>query len=110
MPLPPVSGNLCVTQQAFLSLDRVSSSGNFIRDHLPPGASGQVRTACGRFGLIAAAGEMATEFGLSGWSEGKATMAALKCFQAWLNKRGSIGDHDIEASIRQVTGYLSEYG
>jgi len=82
----------------------------FIRDHLPAGASGQVRTAYGRFGLIAAAGEIATRFELTGWPEGEAARAAVKCFQAWLAKRGTIGDHDLEAGIRQVIAYLERHG
>jgi putative DNA primase/helicase len=82
---------------------------NFIRDNLPAGASGQVRTACGRFGLIAAAGEIATAFGLTGWPEGEATRAGLTCFRAWL-ERGTTGDHDIEKGIQQVISYIERYG
>jgi len=65
---------------------------------------------CGRFGLVAAAGEFATELGLTGWPEGEATRATVICFKAWLDQRGTIGDHDIEAAIRQVISYIEQYG
>ena len=83
---------------------------DFIARHLPDGASGQVRSVCGRFGLVAAAGELATELGLTGWPEGEAIMAAVICFQSWLEQRGTIGDHDLEAGIRQVISYIEQYG
>jgi uncharacterized protein (DUF927 family) len=83
---------------------------DFIREYLPGGASGQVRSACGRFGLIAAAGEIATSFDLTGWPKGEATQAVVTCFQAWLDKRGTIGDHDLEVGIRQVISYIERYG
>ena len=39
----------------------------FISDHLPAGSDGQVRSVCGRFGVVAAAGELATEWGILPW-------------------------------------------
>jgi hypothetical protein len=39
----------------------------FIKEHVDPGADGQVERAAKRFGLIAAAGELATELGVTGW-------------------------------------------
>jgi putative DNA primase/helicase len=37
----------------------------FIADHVPNSASGQVKRVCRRFGLVAAAGELATNLGIS---------------------------------------------
>jgi putative DNA primase/helicase len=83
---------------------------DFIREHLPAGASGQVRTACGRFGLVATAGEIASEAGLTGWEPGEATRAAVSCFKAWLEKRGTTGDGDLERGIQQVISYIERHG
>jgi len=83
---------------------------SFIASYLPDGASGQVRSVCGRFGLVAAAGEFATVLGLTGWPDGESTRAAVTCFNAWLDQRGTIGDHDLEAGIRQVISYIEQYG
>ncbi len=35
------------------------------------------------FALVAAAGELATEAGITGWHEGHATWGVLQCFDAW---------------------------
>jgi putative DNA primase/helicase len=53
---------------------------------------------------------LATELGLTGWPEGEATKAAVVCFHTWLEQRGTIGDHDLEAGIRQVKAYIEQYG
>jgi len=82
----------------------------FIAAHLPPGASPQVRSVCGRFGLIAAAGNLATAFGLTGWPDDEADSAAAACFQAWLDRRGSVGDYEIEQGITQVKAFLEKHG
>jgi putative DNA primase/helicase len=83
---------------------------DFIARNLPDGASGQVRSVCGRFGLVAAGGELATGLGLTGWPKDEATRTAVTCFNAWLEQRGTVGDHDLEAGIRQVISYIEQYG
>ena len=87
-----------------------ASRSEFLAAHLPENASGQVRSVCGRFALVAAAGSLASAFGITGWSDDEADRAALACFRAWLERRGSAGDHDIEAGIRQVVAYIEAHG
>jgi putative DNA primase/helicase len=82
----------------------------FLRDNLPEGASGQVRSVCGRFGVLAMAGELATEMGVTGWPAGETTAAIMTCFRAWLDRRRSIGDHDIEEGIEQVIAFIEKHG
>lgn len=86
------------------------SRDEFVSAHLPQNASGQVRSVCRRFALVAAAGSLATALGLTGWPDDEAGCAAAVCFRAWLNRRGSIGDHEIEAGIRQVIAYIEAHG
>jgi putative DNA primase/helicase len=81
----------------------------FIRDHLPAGADGQVRSVCGRFGVIAAAGELATSWGILPWPEGEAIKAAVTCFKAWLAARGGIGAGEEQGAIRQVTAFFEAH-
>lgn len=61
---------------------------DFVRNMCPEGASGQVKRACQRFGLIAAAGEKAISFGVLPWPEGTASRAAQFGLSAWLKERG----------------------
>jgi putative DNA primase/helicase len=48
-----------------------------------------------RFALVGAAGEMATEAGLTGWPTGESERAARACFNAWLAARGGIGNGEV---------------
>ena len=61
---------------------------DFIKKHLPTDATGQVHRVCQCFALVAAAGELATEFGITGWPQGEAERAAARCFSDWLLQRG----------------------
>jgi uncharacterized protein (DUF927 family) len=92
-------------------VDRLKQSrDDFLGRLLPGPVSGQVRSVCSRFALIAAGGELASEFGISGWPEGEADRAAQICFETWLGQRGTTGDQEIEAGIRQVRAFIEAYG
>src|SRR3569833_2693072 len=76
--------------------ERVKASRmQFISDYLPAGSDGQVRSVCGRFGVIAVAGELAAAWNILPWQTGEATQAAATCFQAWLGERGGIGAGEV---------------
>ena len=79
-------------------------------DLLPHGAAGQVKRGARRFALIAAAGELATQAGLTGWPEGEATRAAKICFDAWISSRGGAGSSEATSMARQVRSYLETNG
>jgi uncharacterized protein (DUF927 family) len=49
---------------------------------VPELVSGQVQRVGRHFALIAAAGEIVTEAGITGWPEGEAVNAARRCFNA----------------------------
>lgn len=76
----------------------------------PPDAAGQVRRVAGRFALVAVAGELATEWGLTGWPQGEAIRAADDCFRAWLAARGTTGASEPAAMVRQVRRFLEAHG
>jgi putative DNA primase/helicase len=82
----------------------------FEKNALPPGAAPEVGRALKRFSVVAAAGALATKFGITGWDADESRRAALRCFQDWLSDRGGIGQFDIEAGIRQVRLFLETHG
>ncbi len=82
----------------------------FVRDHCPLGADGQVSRVAGRFGLIAAAGEIAAAVGIVPWPQGAATRAAATCFGAWLDGRGGIGANEIRNHIARVRAFIEQHG
>ena len=83
---------------------------NFIAANMPAGSDGQVRSVAGRFGLIAAAGEMAREFGILPWPEDEAIRACQRGFRDWLAQRGTVGSSEKHNAIRQVQVFLELHG
>lgn len=77
---------------------------------VPDAASGQVERVGARFALVGAAGELATEAGLTGWPKGEAERAARACFTAWLAARGGIGNGEVSAMLKQVRRFLESHG
>jgi putative DNA primase/helicase len=76
----------------------------------PADAAGQVRRVAQRFALIAAAGELATDWGLTGWNAGESAHAAAVCFRAWLGARGTAGAAEPAAMLTQVRRFLEAHG
>jgi uncharacterized protein (DUF927 family) len=72
--------------------------------------AGQTARAAQRFGLIAAAGELATEFGVLPWSKGEATEAAAWAFKQWVAARGKAISYEDRQAIDQVRGMIERYG
>ncbi|MGU3627613.1 DUF927 domain-containing protein [Comamonas sp. C24C] len=77
---------------------------------MPQGASGQVARVAARFALVAVAGAMATEAGLTGWNEGESEDAVKACFDAWLAGRGGSGSGEVTAMLRQVRAFFEAHG
>lgn len=73
-----------------------------IRKHLTADAEGQAHRAALRFALVAFAGELATQWGITGWEQGEALKAAEICFKAWLLQRGGAGNQEAAAMLAQV--------
>lgn len=79
-------------------------------DWIPEAASGQVQRVGRRFALVAVAGELAAEAGLTGWAPGEATRGVRATFDAWLAGRGGIGNAEERHMLRQVQRLLAERG
>jgi len=83
---------------------------NAFQHFVPVRASGEVRRAAHRFALIGAAGELATEWGLTGWPQGESLETARRCFAEWLANRGTAGSSDLELAIQGVREFLERNG
>lgn len=82
----------------------------FTESALPPGADGQVRRVADRFALVAAAGEIATALGVTGWPAGAALGAAQRCFADWLAERGGVGSSEVAEAKRRIAEALQVHG
>ena len=77
-----------------------------------PGGEGQAKRAAGRFAVLALAGELATNYGITGWKEGDAINAAGVGFAAWLSLRGGAGQGNSERGqiMESVTSFIERHG
>lgn len=78
--------------------------------HLPSNIDSQVKRVCGRFSLVAVAGELAISFGVLPWPAGEAKAAALKCFKAWVGQRGGVQSHELKAGIEAIVTFIQAHG
>jgi uncharacterized protein (DUF927 family)/5S rRNA maturation endonuclease (ribonuclease M5) len=82
----------------------------FLAEALDAGAAPEVGRAMRRIALIAAAGELAAAWGITGWPEGEARRAARRIASDWIAARGGIGQADVEAGIREVRLFIAAKG
>lgn len=59
--------------------------------------------------LIGLAGELATEYGLTGWHEGEAMGAAIEAFHAWAAGQGGVRSEH-EQILANVSGFIERHG
>ena len=82
----------------------------FTTEALPASASGQAQRAATRFGLAAAAGELATALGVTGWPDGLALDSARVCLTAWLAERGGAGNMEGDAILARLRQVIERFG
>ncbi len=93
------------TQDFCALLETVKALPHFAAD----GGEGQDKRAAGRFALLALAGEVATEYGITGWPEGEAIKAASECFKLWRASRGK-GNDERRQILDKVSGFIERHG
>ncbi|WP_027526110.1 DUF927 domain-containing protein [Bradyrhizobium sp. Ec3.3] len=82
----------------------------FLDEHVRPGADGQVRSVAKRLAVTAAAGELATAYGITGWPEGEALNRVGACIKAWLDARGGAGAGEDMRALKQVRAFIAAHG
>jgi putative DNA primase/helicase len=71
--------------------------------------SSQESRAAKRFALVALAGELATEYGITGWTKGDACHGVKECFKQWRKSFGG-GDTEDRQIKEAVQAYVEMYG
>jgi putative DNA primase/helicase len=82
----------------------------FRNNYAPKDADGQVQRVIDRFGLVAAAGEFACEFGIVPWQKGDALEGARRCFTDWFDSRGGVEAGEVQEAIAQVRLFIEQPG
>ena len=77
---------------------------------LPKGADGQVRRVAQRFGCVCRAGELAAEWGLTGWRHIEVEEAIAAAFNDWLQRRGGAGAQEPRAMVQAVRAFIELHG
>ena len=74
--------------------------------------NGQVGRTINNFAKNAAAFEAAIQFGLLGdhFKKGDGIAANITVFNAWINNRGGIGNHESRKIINDAKGFISKHG
>lgn len=86
-------------------LEEVKAAPMFATD----GTEGQDKRAAARFALIGLAGELATEYGITGWPVGAAGEAAAYGFRLWQSMRGK-GNDERRQILQRVSGFIERHG
>ncbi len=82
----------------------------FSTAYRPKDAASQALRMLNRFALAAAAGELATQWGITGWAKGGAFWAAGVCFKAWIVQRGGAGQQEPQALLKQIHSFFEANG
>ena len=69
---------------------------------------GQVERVIRKFALVAAAGEMAIAYGIVPWVKGTALTSVGRCFEGWLDDRGTTGSLEDAEAIAHVRAYIQQ--
>lgn len=78
--------------------------------YLPAAADSQVGRVADSFATLAAAGELATDFGLTGWPKGEAGEGIARCFEAWIEARGGTGNQEEADILAYVRNHFEANG
>ena len=78
--------------------------------HYANDKSGQVQRVAKRFALVAAAGELAIQAGITGWQQGRAYEAVGQCFNDWLSGFGDGANLEERAILAEVKAFFEANG
>lgn len=70
----------------------------------------QAHRVAKRFAIVSAAGELATQAGITGWQAGQATKAVMTCLDNWLDNYGRDGEHEQRQIIEHIKAFIEQHG
>lgn len=79
-------------------------------EYVPEDADAQVERAAGAFALAAAAGHLATLWGVVPWPQGWASEALGRCFRDWVEARGGSGAHEVRQGLESIQSFIQAHG
>lgn len=92
-----------VTEKAQILLDSFIEKHSHIKN-------GQASRVLRRFALVATAGELATQAGITGWKQGRAFEAAAQCFNTWLGNLGNGENMEETKNLEHIQAFFEANG
>ena len=92
-----------VMQKAQVLLD------SFIEQHSQI-KNGQASRVLRRFALVATAGELATQAGITGWTQGRVFEAVAHCFNTWLGNLGNGENMEETKTLEHIKAFFEANG
>jgi uncharacterized protein (DUF927 family) len=71
---------------------------------------GHIQRVANTFAIIAVAGELATQAGITGWQQGRAFEAAYAVFQIWISNFEQVGDFEDRQILEHVRAFFEANG
>jgi len=75
----------------------------------PEGASAQVLRVARSFALLIVAGELASQYGITGWQQGEVMPAIQACFNTWLEGFGT-GNKEEQSALADIKAFFVMHG
>lgn len=72
--------------------------------------NGQASRVLRRFALVATAGELATQAGITGWTQGRAFEAVAQCFNTWLGNLGNGENMEETKTLEHIKAFFEANG
>jgi len=72
--------------------------------------NGQASRVLRRFALVATAGELATQVGITGWQQGRAFEAVAHCFNTWLGNLGNGENMEETKTLEHIKAFFEANG
>lgn len=82
---------------------------SFIEQHSQV-KNGQANRVLRRFALVATAGELATQAGITGWTQGRAFEAVAHCFNTWLGNLGNGENMEETKNLEHIKAFFESNG
>lgn len=82
----------------------------FVNAVTGPDDDPQVKRVAKRFGLVAAAGTLATQFGVLPWHADSAIKATTACYSAWKEARGTNRSEEEREALRALREFFEVHG
>ena len=84
---------------------------DFIQSEVPKNAHPHIYRSAKRFAILAAAGELATYYNITGWEVQQAYNGIAAMFKEWLQQQGRPNiSMEVKNAIRKVRAFIAEHG